>query len=86
MILSMLTLNPKPQTVVVPVNLNLAADSALYPQLQRNLRRHLTGLGLAGNEGMEKNIETTKMGFIGTTIRIHSCIPSQPMARRLCEV
>ena len=33
------------------------------------------------NEGMEKNMETTIMGYIGTTIRIHSFIPSKPKAR-----
>ena len=53
----------------------------------------MTGLWLAGNEGMEqkmettimglgcrarmeKRIETTTKGYIGTTIRIHSFIPS----------
>ena len=35
-----------------------------------------TGLWLTGNEGMEKNMETAIMGYIGTTIRIHSFIPS----------
>ena len=30
------------------------------------------GLCLAGHEGMEKKMETTIMGYIGTTIRIHS--------------
>ena len=29
-----------------------------------------------GNEGMEKNMETTIMGYIGTTVRIHSLVPS----------
>ena len=33
-------------------------------------------LWLAGNEGMEKNMETIIMGYIGTYIRIHSFIPS----------
>ena len=33
-------------------------------------------LWLAGNEVMEKKMETTIMGYIGTTIRIHSFIPS----------
>ena len=32
-------------------------------------RKLLYGLG---NEGMEKNMETTIMGYVGTTIRIHS--------------
>ena len=36
-----------------------------------------TGLWLAGNEGMEKTMETTIMGYIGTSIRIPSFfIPS----------
>ena len=29
-------------------------------------------LWLAENEGMQKKTETTKMGYLGTTIRIHS--------------
>ena len=36
-----------------------------------------TGLWFAVNEGMEKNMDTTRKGNIGTTIRIHSSIPSQ---------
>ena len=35
-------------------------------------------LGLAGCERMEKTMETTTMGYIGTTLRIHSFIPSYP--------
>ena len=35
-----------------------------------------TYLWSAGNGGMEKEIETTIMGYIRTTIRIHSFIPS----------
>ena len=31
---------------------------------------------LAENEGMEKNMETIIVGCMGTTIRIHSFIPS----------
>ena len=31
---------------------------------------------LAGNQGMEKKMETAIMGYIGTTVRIHSFIPS----------
>ena len=34
------------------------------------------GLWLAGNRGMEKKMETTIMGYKGTTKRIHSFIPS----------
>ena len=40
----------------------------------------VSSLRLAGHEGMEKNTETTIMGYIRTTIRIHSSIPSQPKA------
>ena len=36
-----------------------------------------TYLWLAGNEGMEKKLVTTIVGYIGTTRRIHSFIPSQ---------
>ena len=39
-----------------------------------------TGLWLTRNAGMEKKMESTIMGYIGTTISIHSCIPSQPTA------
>ena len=35
----------------------------MYQSLQNS-----TYLWLAANEGMEKNMETTKKGFIGTTI------------------
>ena len=35
-----------------------------------------TGLWLAGNEGMEKTMAPTIMGYMRTTIRIHSSIPS----------
>ena len=34
------------------------------------------GLWLPGNEGMEKKMEITIMGYMGTTIRIHYFIPS----------
>ena len=34
---------------------------------------------------MEKNMETTIMGYIGTTIRIHSFIPSQPKVSLECR-
>ena len=30
---------------------------------------------------MEKNMETTTMGYIRTTVRIHSLIPSYPKVR-----
>ena len=36
----------------------------------------VSGPWLAGNEGMKKNMETTIMGYVGTTIRIHSFIHS----------
>ena len=38
--------------------------------------RGLTGVWLAGNEGVEKKMEIAIMGFIGTTIRLNSFIPS----------
>ena len=40
-----------------------------------------------GALGMERKMETTIMGFIGTmtTMRIHSFIPSQPKARTCLE-
>ena len=35
------------------------------------------GLWLAGNQGMEKQMETiVRNGYLGTTTRIHSFIPS----------
>ena len=36
----------------------------------------VTGFWIARNEGIEKKMETTIVGSIGTTIRIHSSIPS----------
>ena len=33
-------------------------------------------LWLAGNEGLETKMETTIMGYIGTSIRIHCSIPN----------
>ena len=39
----------------------------------------LEGLGFrvqGGNEGVEKNLQAIKMGYIGITMRIHSFIPS----------
>ena len=36
----------------------------------------LNYLWLAGNEGMEKNMATTRMVYVGTTATIHSSIPS----------
>ena len=41
----------------------------------------LSYLWVAGNEGMDKTMETTMMGYIKTTIRIHSFIPSCPMGK-----
>ena len=35
-----------------------------------------TYLSLAGNEEMEKSMEITRLGYIETTIGIHSFIPS----------
>ena len=39
----------------------------------------LTYPWLAGNEGMEKKMETTIMGYTAVTTRIHSFIPSYPI-------
>ena len=36
-----------------------------------------SGLYIARSERMEKKVETTLAGFVGTTIRIHSFIPNQ---------
>ena len=37
----------------------------------------LSGLWLAGNEGVKQKMEITIIGYVGTTIRRHSCfIPS----------
>ena len=33
---------------------------------------------LAGNKGMEKKMETTITGYIGATMRIHSCLNPNP--------
>ena len=41
----------------------------------------ITGFWSAGNEGMERKMQLTIMGYIGPTIRIHSFIPSQPKIR-----
>ena len=38
--------------------------------------RAFTGPWFAGHEGMKKNVETTIMGYIRTTVRIQSFIPS----------
>ena len=35
-----------------------------------------SGIWVAGNGGMEKNMESTIIGSIGTTIRFHSFFPS----------
>ena len=63
--------------IVVEVTLSME-----HPQLREKHHpiggRHMeaTCLWLAGNEGLEKKMETTMMAFTGTTIRIHSFIPS----------
>ena len=49
----------------------------------------MTGLWLAGNAGMEKKMESTIMGCIGTTTSIHSFTPSEPKAlvvRKSCLI
>ena len=53
------------------------------PDSQSVLLRHprgqmggeLTYLWLAGNEGIDKKMETTIIGHLGTTVRIHPFIP-----------
>ena len=41
---------------------------------------------VAGNEGMEKKLETAIMGYyIGISIRIHSFLPSSPKVRGPCR-
>ena len=52
-----------------------AVQVTLSPTLGRRDRLS-SGLWLAGNEGMERNMETAILGYIGITIRIHSFIPS----------
>ena len=42
--------------------------------MERGVSRGITCLWLAGSEGMEKSMETTVMGNLGITIRIHSFI------------
>ena len=51
--------------------LYLSCNSPCYP-----CEPTLSGLWLAGNEGMEKNMESTIMGYTRITKRIHSFIPS----------
>ena len=46
-----------------------------YPVEPLSASKSIAGLWLAGKEGMEKKMETTIMGHIGTTIRVHSFIP-----------
>ena len=64
--------NKRIQSVYHPYN--ILPYSLLTPRKARQacLQLLLTFLWLAGNEGMEKKMETTIMGYIGTTIRIHS--------------
>ena len=38
------------------------------------------GFRVQGLEGMEKKMETTIMGYIGTTVMVDSFIPSEPKA------
>ena len=43
----------------------------------------MTYLWLAGNEGMEKRMETTIMGSTGTTIRIHWLAGNEGMEKKM---
>ena len=54
--------------------------AAEAPGNNLDLRAIISYLWLAGDEDMEKYMETTIMGYIGTTIRTHSFITSQPKA------
>ena len=52
--------------------------AAEAPGNNLNLRAIIFCLWSAGDEEMEKNMETTIIGYIGTTMRTHSFIPSCP--------
>ena len=45
-------------------------------EMEAGVDRGISCLWLAGNEGREKNMGTNIMGYLRTTIRIHSFIPS----------
>ena len=46
-------------------------------KMESTLGFRVWGLGFRlGTKEMEKKMETTALGYIGTTIRIHSFIPS----------
>ena len=60
-----------PVTCKVWVWVQAYGESSKCQQLPSS-QSHATGLSLAGDEGMEKNMETTIMG---STMRIHSLIP-----------
>ena len=57
--------------VTVTVRGNNPNDSSAFSGWQARS----PGAGFCLNEGMEKKLDTTIMGFIGTTIRIRSFIP-----------
>ena len=59
---------PKPYTYAHPHTHAHAATVLI-------LKSKASYFRLAGNEGM-KNMETSLMGYVGTTMRIHSFIPS----------
>ena len=53
---------------------SLEQQQLTFPQ--RSKVPPVTGLWLAGNEGMKKKMETTMMGYLETTVRIHSFLPT----------
>ena len=44
-----------------------------------SMRKSLTYPGLAGNEDREKRIETTVMGYIESSKRLHSSLNPKPI-------
>ena len=76
--------NPsRPITQSTPITGHLKGHIGILSQKWKIKRKMKWKLGvyrgclwLAGNEGMQKILETTIMGYMGTTIRIHSFIPS----------
>ena len=55
--------------------MTVCSDLKLPGVVQEMCMQASAGLWLAGNEGMEKKMETTIMRCLVTTIRIHSFIP-----------
>ena len=61
----------KPESCV----LDMSGVRVALQRIPSSPGKQLTYPWLAKNEGMEKKMETTIMGFIGTTIRIYSLNP-----------